>query len=431
MSAFDWKGLLQQWTDYLLASPAADELPADVRDANWLGTPAATDGQIASAEQRLGIPLPPSYRAFLKVSNGWDRLSHPIRRLWRTDEIQWFKKGHRDWIAAYTVPSLYGPRWEVPDAEYFSYDNPMDFKPNHLKETLQISEVGDSEVFLLNPQVIDQEGEWEAWFFANWLPGVHRFRSFRELMESDYHSVTHREWRQPVGLMGELPDEYVGAPGTPKRHLKKRRRRQAVKVLNKPVDQWDFDELVGLLKNDSWTLREEVAWGRGKLKDPRAIEPLLSVLADNSNVCGAAMYALRRLAPERLPEPLLDLLRRRHALGWMAAAHVLAELGEPRAVPILVEMAKDTSPKWRVDSHVAAKLLAEYRAAGFDALADLLATGSPAVRDRAVTSLSHSKDPRAIPLLRELLSDPDHNIREHAAFGLQVLKAPRVPHQPG
>ncbi len=45
---------------------------------------------------------------------------------------------------------------------------------------LEISdhEVSGSAVYLLTPQIITPEGEWEAWFFAHWIPGAERYRSF-------------------------------------------------------------------------------------------------------------------------------------------------------------------------------------------------------------------------------------------------------------
>lgn len=226
---------MQQWNDQMLSWSAAGEFPGDVLKSKWLGFPPATDALIAAADERLGIPLPPSYREFLKVTNGWRRLNHAIDRVWGTEEIGWFKKEHKDWIGAYTGPTLYGPRDETPDEEYFSYENPMDFRPGHLRETLQISAVGDSAVFLLNPQVIGADGEWEAWFFANWNPGAQRFRSFHELMDAKFHEFLNLPWKQQVGIIGELPREYSGAPGSTKRSLKKRRRRQTVKILNKPL----------------------------------------------------------------------------------------------------------------------------------------------------------------------------------------------------
>ena len=51
---------------------------------------------------------------------------------------------------------------------------------------VQISGRGDSAVYLLNPEVRTQSGEWEAWFFATWSPGAHRHRSFWEMMQKEY-----------------------------------------------------------------------------------------------------------------------------------------------------------------------------------------------------------------------------------------------------
>jgi hypothetical protein len=55
-----------------------------------------------------------------------------------------------------------------------------------LRTALEISDWGDSAICLLNPQVVTPEGDWEAWFFANWLPGANRYRSFWELMQAEY-----------------------------------------------------------------------------------------------------------------------------------------------------------------------------------------------------------------------------------------------------
>jgi hypothetical protein len=56
----------------------------------------------------------------------------------------------------------------------------------YLKTALAISEEGDAAICLLNPKIVTNEGEWEAWEFANWYPGARRFRSFREMMEARY-----------------------------------------------------------------------------------------------------------------------------------------------------------------------------------------------------------------------------------------------------
>jgi hypothetical protein len=35
---------------------------------------------------------------------------------------------------------------------------------------------------------VAKDGEWEAWFFANWLPGATRYRSFQGMMEPEYQN---------------------------------------------------------------------------------------------------------------------------------------------------------------------------------------------------------------------------------------------------
>jgi len=60
-----WRELLGTWSREILADETyRQEFPHEVVQAGWLGYPGATDEEIAVAEARLGITLPPSYRAF-------------------------------------------------------------------------------------------------------------------------------------------------------------------------------------------------------------------------------------------------------------------------------------------------------------------------------------------------------------------------------
>jgi hypothetical protein len=63
MPHYDWLPFLKQWSTEILSSKSnkRKRFPLDVIDSGWLGYPGATDDQIASAEQRLGRSLPPSY----------------------------------------------------------------------------------------------------------------------------------------------------------------------------------------------------------------------------------------------------------------------------------------------------------------------------------------------------------------------------------
>jgi len=72
----------------LADSGIAARVPGHKAAANWLGEPGASEAEIASAEQRLGVQLPPSYRAFLALSNGFDNISPFIYRLYTAAEIE-------------------------------------------------------------------------------------------------------------------------------------------------------------------------------------------------------------------------------------------------------------------------------------------------------------------------------------------------------
>jgi len=184
MAEFAWDTFLREWSAELLTSPEiARSVPRDVRASGWLGVPGATEDQIARAEARLGATLPPSYKDFLKVSNGWRNTGLFIPRLWSAEETDWFRMRNREWV----------DDW-MQGAEYYDQKYPTAHPPDpgderyHLASTLEISDVGDGAVYLLNPKVRAGDGEWEAWFFSNWNPGAVRHRSFAEMMRAERES---------------------------------------------------------------------------------------------------------------------------------------------------------------------------------------------------------------------------------------------------
>ena len=101
MTDFDWAAFLREWSGELIGNEdIAGSLPPEVKASDWLGFPGASDEQIGRAEARLGKPLSPSYRGFLKASNGWRATGFFVDRLWwSTDDIEWFRVRHQEWIA--------------------------------------------------------------------------------------------------------------------------------------------------------------------------------------------------------------------------------------------------------------------------------------------------------------------------------------------
>jgi hypothetical protein len=186
MGEFEWEPFLKQWSQVILAAPDFEpaDLPSDVIESGWLGLPGATDDQIRAAEARLGVDLPPSYRAFLKVTNGWRFTGGFARRLLPVEEIDWLRVQYQEWIQAWIEP------WDAtgwPGAAMAPHE-PGEPDYRHLPDTLAISEAGDGAIFLLNPKVISPAGEWEAWFFADWVPGADSYASFWDMLQGQYQS---------------------------------------------------------------------------------------------------------------------------------------------------------------------------------------------------------------------------------------------------
>jgi len=162
----------------------AADMPDQKIAARWLGEPGAAEAEITSAEHRLGVRLPPSYRAFLAEANGFAHIGPFIYRLYSAAEIDWFRVRNRDWIETYQTGDDISPEEHRADPE-----NCVRFRSAYLSSCLQISEEGDSAVVLLNPEVLNDEGEWETWFFANWNPGATRYPSFLTYVESELRSL--------------------------------------------------------------------------------------------------------------------------------------------------------------------------------------------------------------------------------------------------
>jgi hypothetical protein len=188
MADYDWDGFLRRWSKEIIATGKYNHmLPSEVVASGWLGYPGATEDHLQEAESRLGVPLPSTYRQFLATTNGWRMTGTFIYRLWSTEEIDWFRVRNQDWIDAYTEDDT-DP---IPDSQYFVYgegQDPIHIRTEYLPTMLEISDTGQEAIYLLNPNIVTPEGEWEAWFFTNWLPGAERYRSFWEMMQAEYES---------------------------------------------------------------------------------------------------------------------------------------------------------------------------------------------------------------------------------------------------
>ncbi|MDB6058460.1 MAG: hypothetical protein JWO95_2304 [Verrucomicrobiales bacterium] len=324
-----------------------------VNATQWPGAPAAALDQIVQTETRLGIQLPPSYRSFLQASNGWTQASRSVPILLPIEKIQWFRKAHREWIQAYQ----FSPALDLPESEYFDYANAdsIQFHPKHLQHTLSISEIGDDGVILLNPMVVWPDGEWETWFFANWLPGAQRFRSFADWFEHEHADLAGGEFAHDV-KPGELPIVYLDPPSKPQRRIRPREkvhdfktvikslksenprtRQTAAKRLGRIRTVESFQTLCDLLKTEQdHYVRMEIIESIGRAGRESAVD-FLSSWTDDEELGSNAAHAIATMTSEKAATASLRLLAAGHQHAPVVA-YPLSQRCENRAIPQLVQL---------------------------------------------------------------------------------------------
>src|SRR5215212_2359748 len=117
MSHYPWKELLTDWSKEIIGSREfadfltyprnehPEDFSPDVVASGWLGYPGATEEQIRVAEGRLGVTLPPDYREFLQVSNGWKWFDGLVPNIWPIQEIEWLNKCDPETVEIWTSAS--------------------------------------------------------------------------------------------------------------------------------------------------------------------------------------------------------------------------------------------------------------------------------------------------------------------------------------
>ncbi|MET9335755.1 SMI1/KNR4 family protein [Streptomyces cellulosae] len=185
---FGWRTFLLRWS-----GEWADALPDDeVRDADdeaarqsrWLGLPPASEERIAAMEKRLGRRMPPSYRSFLQVTDGWRHAGGFVWLLAGTADARWHdnESGLADVFEEYMEEDAEPEEWR---------------EAGVWRRGLQLDVESDATYVLLDPEDVDEDGEWAVYTWASWRADApERYRSFRAFMEAkfrEFHSLrAHR-----------------------------------------------------------------------------------------------------------------------------------------------------------------------------------------------------------------------------------------------
>ncbi|RVX42141.1 SMI1/KNR4 family protein SUKH-1 [Nonomuraea polychroma] len=201
-----WRPFLERWSEEWLAVREEEPLPFEEPiTGNWLGYAPASDAQVAEAEARLGRTLPPSFREFLLTTDGWRRAGVFGGHLVPAEDLGWLRDLEPMWCQAYEEPD----EWEDDEDEDADPDDEDDDEEaGLLGRALMISRDADAGVLFLDPDDVDEHGEWAAYELFSWSGmGPQRHGSFYELMYDLYagfHALdrpqcqTQREWDEKV-----------------------------------------------------------------------------------------------------------------------------------------------------------------------------------------------------------------------------------------
>ena len=205
-TAADWDRWLNDWNGLLLSrhDPSQFDAFVDPRvtpavvSTGWLGFPPAPEAEVAALERRLDVPLPPSYRSFLLASNGFLQPGVLVPRLFACDEVRWLRDSEPETIDQWRPEASGAGAGSNDDGDFVHY----------LPTALQVSarETIGTAMYLLNPQVVDGDGEWEAFLFAHWVPGVARYPSFWALMQQERANLLAPPPPPPPGRLRTFMD---------------------------------------------------------------------------------------------------------------------------------------------------------------------------------------------------------------------------------
>lgn len=195
--SYAWQEFLTGWSHKVIQLNLQAHLwGSQAGGDRWLGQACATEDQIRAVEAQLQTTLPPSYRTFLTLTNGWSVLTHFVWRVYPVEEIGWYGPRYPD-----SLKILRGDFGNNPInifIKLFGGANPVSDPDEdqipvaHLESALEIAggSYTDAIEYVLNPQVQTAEGEWEAWIIRWWKPlAMERYESFWELMQSEYRSL--------------------------------------------------------------------------------------------------------------------------------------------------------------------------------------------------------------------------------------------------
>jgi HEAT repeat protein len=177
-----------------------------------------------------------------------------------------------------------------------------------------------------------------------------------------------------------------------------------------------------LIKNKDKAVRALVAMALAEAATPEAVDPLVKLLEDPEvEVVRAAAAGLGRTGDPRAAAPLFALLQRNPSMRQS----VLDSIGRSTSAPGIVKLLETTDNVDLTRSLVSTlKEMHDPRVA--DAFAKLLGHADADIKQTSALALAELGDARAVPVLIEQAQSPDRNTALDALDALAMVPSPEV-----
>lgn len=203
----------------------------------------------------------------------------------------------------------------------------------------------------------------------------------------------------------------------------------AVEALGKFENPQTFDNMADLLLEDPQIeARQAAAKALGETKHPEAIPFLMIALEDpfwwyeRERAAEPLLEAIEGMGAMAV-DPLLEALTDKEGTVRRFAARLLGHIKDPRAVQPLGMALYDTH--FEVGKAVA-ESLAGFGPPGLKVLAEALHHPETWLRQHAIAGLTLSGDKRIVPVILDMLKDPDREVQKQAIQSLGTLQDTRA-----
>lgn len=191
-------------------------------------------------------------------------------------------------------------------------------------------------------------------------------------------------------------------------------------------DPSTFDEVTNvILEDSSIEVRQAAVRGLGETRHPSAIPFLLEALRDpfwwyeRGQAVQDLLAAIEKMGAPAVG-PLIEALADKEMTVRKFAALLLGRMKDPGAIEELGMALYDLHPEVSLN---AAEALAAFGSQAVDLLAAALNHPEATIREHAVWALGKTADPRAIPLLLQMLQDPERGVVIKSMQGLAAMRA--------